>query len=75
MRGACPCCVPDVRLRALSSAFEFPRAGKTLRNQKTGEPFKKPDYKKAYITLEKPFRYPTLDQQRTMIAGGLYKPQ
>lgn len=41
-------------------------AGKETRNFKTGLLQKKPDYKKAYVTLLHPFKYPTLDEQRNM---------
>jgi len=33
---------------------------------RTGLIEKKPDYKKAYVTLLHPFKYPTLDEQRNM---------
>lgn len=41
-------------------------SGKEKRNFKTGLLEKKPDYKKAYVTLLHPFKYPTLDEQRNM---------
>jgi len=40
--------------------------GKERRSHRTGLRQKKSDYKKAYVTIKQPFKYPSLEEQRNM---------
>jgi ribosomal protein L23 len=44
--------------------------GKEKTNPKTGKVFKRPDYKKAYVRVSKPFPYPSMEEQRRWSGKG-----